>query len=289
MISPAIRYMLLAVFFFSLMNLSVKLAGDIPPIQVVFLRSAVSIVIAWYMVRKARLNPIGNNISYLLLRGLFGSGGLMLFFITVQQMPLASALTIQYLSPVFVAILGMFLLKEKIKPIQWLFFVLAFAGVIMIKGFDSRISVLMLLTGIASAVFSAMAYNMIRLMRDSDHPLIVVLYFPLVSLLISAPLLLLGWTWPTFIQWVWLILVGIFAQLGQIFMTRAFHMEKATLIGSLNYLGVVFGLGFGYFIFDEHYGFWAILGMLLVVAGVVFNIFSGQGKQKEGSPLISRS
>lgn len=101
-------------------------------------------------------------------------------------MPLASAVTLQFLSPIFTIVLGIFLVKETVRPLQWLFFLIAFLGVVMIQGFDHRVGMLDVSLGIGSAIFSALAYNTIRRLKASEHPLVIVFYFPLVALPITG-------------------------------------------------------------------------------------------------------
>jgi drug/metabolite transporter (DMT)-like permease len=273
MITPGIRNMLLAVLFFSLMNLGAKWLHGIPAHEIVLVRSVVSLIISVVTLQYLGIFSFGNNKPLLLLRGIFGSSALLLFFICIQEMSLASAITIQYLSPIFVAIFGIFILKEKVHPLQWLFFGLAFSGVVLISEFDSQIEPLYLIIGILSSALSGMAYTTIRMMKDTDHPLVVVMYFPLVSLPISI-ILCLAWSWvsPNATEWVVLILTGIAAQIGQAFMTNALHQEKANRVSSVNFLGILFGLLFGYVFFQEALGPWVVAGIFLVLAGVTANV-----------------
>ena len=138
-ISPGIKYVLLASFFFTLMNVGVKYVKNIPSNEVVFFRAFVSLVICYFMLRYKKINPWGNNKKLLLLRGITGTIALVMYFYTLQHMPLASAVTIQHLSPIFTIIIAGFMLKEYSRSVQWLFFMIAFVGVVMIKGFDTRI------------------------------------------------------------------------------------------------------------------------------------------------------
>lgn len=265
--------MLLAVFFFSLMNLGVRWVEHIPAHEVVLFRSIIALLISMATLKYLGIFSWGNQKGLLVLRGVFGSAALFLFFITLQNMPFATAVTIQYLSPVFVAVAGTFILKERVRPVQWLFFGLAFGGIVLIQQSDFRVTFFYLAIGILSAAFSSLAYSTIRLMRNSDNPLVVVMYFPLVSLPVAAVLCIYEWKTPQGMEWMVLLMTGICAQLGQIFMTKSLHQEKANIVGSLNYLGIVFGLFFSYFLFKETYGYLTLMGIVLVIAGVFANLF----------------
>ena len=273
MISPGVRFMLLATFFFGLMNAAVKFLNHLPAVEIALLRSVVSLVVAFGIVRYYRIPLPGNNRKALLLRGLFGSTALVLYFITLQQMPLASAVTLQYLSPIFTSIMGIFLVKESVKPWQWVFFGVSFGGVLMVQGFDNRIEPLYLLLGIASALFSGLAYNMIRQLKLTEHPLVITFYFPLVS--VPVTLLLVNtvtWVMPEGRDWFILIFIGLTAQIAQYFMTRSYQSEELSKVVGLKYVGIIYALGFGYFLFGETFSVEAHVGMLVVLAGVILNI-----------------
>ena len=267
--TKGIGFMLISTFAFSLMQLCVKFLNHLPAHELILFRSLISLVLSLGYLIPKRINPLGNNRKFLLLRGVFGVTALSLFFVTLQNIPLASAVTIQYLSPIFTAIIAIFLLGERMKRMQWLFFAIAFVGVALLKGFDERVSLFYLLLGVGSAFFAGAAYNCIRMVKDTDHPLVVVLYFPMVATPIMLVLTYFDWVTPIGWDWVLILLLGIFTQIGQVFMTRALQTEKANLVTSLKYLGSLYALVYGYFIFDETYGLVSLLGILLVLAGQI--------------------
>jgi drug/metabolite transporter (DMT)-like permease len=286
MISKGAQYLILATFFYALMNVCIKFIFHIPLMEIVLARCFISLV-ASYSHLKLIHQPIwGNNKKALILRGVFGMVSLTAFFYTLQKIPLASAVTIQYLSPIFTIILATFIVKEKTKPIQYLFFLVSFIGVMMIKGFDSRISFLDLGIGITSAFFSGLAYNMIRKTSTTEHPMVVVFYFPLVALPFALIGTLFNFVMPTGTDWIFLILTGIFTQLGQTFMTMALQKEKASGIVNLQYAGMLFSLIFGFYIFNETYPFLSIAGMVLIVAGIMLNFILSNYQKKRAKSSI---
>lgn len=280
--SKGVGFMLISTFAFSLMQLCVKFLHHLPTHELILFRSGISLVLSLSYLLPKGINPLGNNRKFLLMRGVFGVTALSLFFITLQKIPLASAVTIQYLSPIFTAIIAIFVLGEKMRKVQWLFFLVAFVGVAMLKGFDERVSLLYLGLGLLSSFFAGAAYNCIRLVKDTDHPLVVVLYFPLVATPIMLVLSYYEWVTPIGWDWALLLLLGIFTQIGQVFMTKALQAEKANLVASLKYLGSIYALIYGYFIFDETYGLLSILGIGLILTGVILNLkFKGKLKSAE--------
>ncbi len=151
--------MLLSTLAFAVMNVFLKKVSHLPSMEIVLFRCLVSLIICLYILKKANEDWRGSNRKLLLARGIFGTLALFTFFKTLGEMPLGTAVTIQYLSPIFTTIIAVFFLKERVKSIQWLFFTISFAGVFIIKGFDSHISLGSFMFGVSSAMFSGFAYN----------------------------------------------------------------------------------------------------------------------------------
>ncbi len=268
--------MFLSTIAFFLANVFVKLVEHIPAMEIVFFRCIVAASFCVYGLRRAGGSLIGSNHTLLLLRGVFGTIALYCFFLTLQQMPLASAQTIQYLSPIFTAVIAIFVLKEKVLPAQWLFYAIAFSGVLLIERFDTRISPFYLALGILSAFFSGMAYNLVRSLREREHPLTVVLHFQLVGAAVGFISLFFEWVTPIGWDWVFLFLIGGFSQLGQMFLTTALQRERIACVAIINYTGLVYALTFGWVLFGEPQGIISIAGMLLVVLGVILSVMYGR-------------
>jgi drug/metabolite transporter (DMT)-like permease len=272
-LSLGVRSMFLSTFFFAMANVCVKKVAHLPAMEIVFFRCLLGVVFCYYGLRRAKADWRGSNRTFLLLRGLFGTTALYCFFVTVQNIPLASAMTIQYLSPIFTAIIAIFLLKEKVRVPQWIFYAIAFAGVLFIEQFDARVSLFYLALGVISAFGSGMAYNLVRSLKEKEHPLTVVFHFQLTGMIAGLIFTIFNWTTPVGRDWFYLVLIGIFSQLGQIFLTDALQKEKAASVAIIVYTGLIYGLSIGWLYFGEVQEFASLVGMLLVVVGVALSIF----------------
>jgi len=219
--------------------------------------------------------------SLLLFRGIVGVISMTLFFASVQYISVGSAVTLRYVAPIFAAVLAVIFLKEKILPLQWFFFVLAFIGVALIKDFDSSASITGVLLAIAAAFFSSIVYILISKIGHQDHPVIVVHYFMAISTLVGGIGTLFYWTEPISVtHWVLLFSLGIFGYFGQLFMTKAFQFGQAYMVAPFKYVEVIFTLSLGVFYFNEVYTFWSLFGTLLVIASLSLNVIY---KSRKGS------
>ena len=279
--------MLLAVFFFSCMGMLVKLLPEIPAVEIVFFRSIISLIISVSLLRLQKVSVWGNNKAHLLLRGAFGSVALILYFLTLQKIPLASAVVLGFLAPVFTTLIGVPLLGEKVYRLQWLFFLLAFVGVLLVETYDARVPTTYLCAGIAASLASGIAQNFIRKMKKSEHPLVIIFYFPLIATPISAMYCIFSkWVTPQGVEWLLLLAIGLLTQVAQFYMTKSIQLEQLNKVTIIRYMSIVYALSFGYFIFDERYNVLALGGMLLAVAGVVLNVWYKSWKD-QAAPLAA--
>ncbi len=276
-----IIYILLSSLTYAFVNLCVKYLQHIPTHEIVFFRSVISLAICVFWSKRLGLNLFGHNRKWLLIRGFAGMTALFLFFVTIKQMPLASATTIQYMSPVFTVLLATQMMGEKVRPIQWLFFVIAFGGILMIKGFDERVSYLYLGIGLASAFISGIAYNAIMKCRTTDHPITVVMYFPLIATpIMGTACVTVDWVMPEGYEWLILLGLGVFTQIAQIYMTKALHADHSTTIMPFKYIGVIYALMIGFFFFDERLPWLSIGGILIVLLAVIANTIVKSANKK---------
>ncbi|HIP36910.1 MAG TPA: DMT family transporter [Crocinitomix sp.] len=281
--------MLISSLSFAIVNLMVKLLTnsyqlfpsiqDYPPYELVFFRSIISLSISIVIIKYRGIPMFGYNKKWLLIRGVFGATALLLFFYTLKNLPIAVATTVQYLSPIFTIILAIFINHQKVKSIQWLFFLIAFSGVIFIgfgKSNDSRVIIepIWLILGVVSAMLSGVAYNAIIKCRATDEPITIVMYFPLVATPIMFFIMIYnGYVIPKGYEWGLLLLIGIFTQIAQVFMTRAFHFTEASKVTPIKYFGAIYAVLIGYFIFDETLSLYVSFGISLILIGVLLNTF----------------
>lgn len=268
--------MVLAAFFFSVMSLQVKLLGErIPSQEVVFVRAAVSLAVAYVLVRRARPGNWGRRKGLLVVRGLMGFAALSCFFYAIIHLPLADATVIQYTNPVFTAWLGWLLLDESLTPGEAVLSGAGLLGVLLIArptllfGGAARLDPLAVAVGVAGALFSAAAYVSVRKLARTEHPLIIVFYFTLVTVPASLPGLAMHAVWPTLHELALLGGVGLTAVLGQVYLTRGLQREPAGRATTIGYVQIVFAALWGVLVFRQYPDHLSLAGAALVLVSVV--------------------
>ena len=302
--SKGIFYILASGLSFLVVNFFVKIIGQgpdgdvlpspvkLPTHELVFFRSIVSFIISFYFIKKNKLTLLGNNRKWLLIRGFSGMIALTMFFYTIDHLPMAIAATIQYLAPLFTVILAVFILNEKVKFLQWLFISVAFIGTLLIglanffqEDATAKISWFWIGIGVLSSLFTGLAYNSILKAKETEHALNIVVYFPLIGIPVMGIWCLFDFVMPQGIVWFYLIIIGVFTQIAQMAMTKAFQSGNASTISPFQFVGSIYALLVGYFIFDGQLSLAILVGMFFILLGVVMNIFVKGNKISSSKPL----
>jgi drug/metabolite transporter (DMT)-like permease len=203
-----------------------------------------------------------------------GFGGLFCFFYAVTKLPLADVTVIHFTNPVFTAILAALFLKETMKGQEVLGLLLSVTGVVLVAQpsflFGEGVRTLDLfavMIALLGSLFSAGAYTTIRKLGSTEHYLVVIFYFAIVATPVSVPAMWADALWPTPVEWLLLLGVGVVTQIAQIFLTKGLHRERAGRAMAVSYIQVVFATIMGFTLFSE-------VPTLLGAGGAVL-IFSG--------------
>lgn len=297
--SAGARYMVLSALAFSVMSALVKLAGErLPSQELVLARALVTLILTIGLLRAARASLWGTRgrRGLLFFRGVLGFLGLSCVYYAVTALPLAEATVLQYLHPLFTALLAAVFLREKLTPKVLLSCAISLVGVILITrpafvfgGAASSLPTLGVLVAIAGSFLSASAYVVVRRLSTTEHPLVIVFYFPLIAVPLSLPTVAPMLVWPEGVEWLWIVGLGIAAQLGQVWLTRGLERERAGRATAMSYLQVAFAATFGIVVFDEVPTPWTIAGALAILAGTLVAALGKDGGAKEERPPTSAS
>ncbi|MGD8860457.1 MAG: DMT family transporter [Myxococcales bacterium] len=288
----AATYMIGAAFAFALMTLFVRLAGrGMPSQEIVTARAGFTLLFTYVLLRRSRMPMLGNNRRLLLLRGLSGFAALSCVYYAVTSLPLAEATVIQYLHPTFTAVLASKVLGERVRRGTGTSLLLGAAGVVLIARPDvmlqqggAALPTLGLAAAIGGALLTSCAYVIVRKLGQTEDPLVIVFYFPMVALPASIPAMVAaGAVWPTPGEWVLLLLVGISTQVGQLSITRGLQLHEVGKASVYSYTQVLFATLLGAVFLDELPTPWTLAGGALILASAVV------AKNAERQPAPTRA
>jgi drug/metabolite transporter (DMT)-like permease len=278
MFSPGIRAMAIGAFWFSIMGLLVKLAGRrLGSMEIVLSRGVITLALSWWALRRVGVSPWGTNRRLLAVRGTLGSTALLCYFYSLVHLPLGEATLIQNMNPVFATLLAAVILDEFIRAPEILCLVASLVGVMFIAhpswlfgaGVVAPTAPLDIAIALLGALCSGAAYTLVRKMRGTEHPLVIVFYLPLLSVPISLPFALMEWQWPNAVEGALLLGVGVTTQLAQVSMTRGLQLERTARATTTGYLQVAFAVVWGALLLGEIPDVWTLAGAVTIIGSTL--------------------
>jgi len=276
--------MILASLFFAAMSVCIKFAtAFFNTFELVCYRGAVGMVFVAVLCR-SQGTPLATPVPMMhMWRTLVGVISLAAWFYAIAHLPLATAMTLNYMSGIWVAafLIGGTLAMGKLQDVGKqgpvvITLLAGFAGVIMIlRPTIEQNQLFAGVIGLLSGLLSAVAYlQVIALGRLGEPETRTVFYFSLGATVTGGMCLLFtgvhDWTWP---EALWLLPIGILAALGQLCMTRAYTNGSTLLVANLQYSGIVFSALFGLFLFDDDIATLGWLGIgLIIVCGIAATV-----------------
>ena len=276
----SVWYMLISALGFALMAACVKEVSGlgIPVLEIVAARAIVSGIISYADIKRKKISIWGHNKTLLIARGAVGTFALMFVYYAVTTLPLAEATVLQYLHPIFTAILALFFLKEVIQRSTIACIVISLIGLFIIiqpnLQIDSGVHYpwLSIGAGVLGALGSAVAYIIIKKLTKTDDSSVIIFYFPLIALPISIILLGDDFVVPSLAATGLLILIGIFTQVGQVGLTKALNSADASKATAYSYVQVLFSVFIGWAYFSEVPVFTTIIGGSFIMVGALVNV-----------------
>jgi S-adenosylmethionine uptake transporter len=275
-------WMILAAFAFSAMGVCVKLASaHYSTGEIVFYRSVIGMIVMGAILAKTGAGIRTPYLTSHIKRSVFGVTSLLLWFTSISLLPLATAMTLNYMSPVWIALIigaGATLAgktggadRKMVSAI-----LMSFIGVIcLLQPSVGASQMTGGMVGLVSGVFTALAYVEVRQLGDlGENEARIVFYFSLISAIAGGVWMLIGGaqshTWHSAGL---LLAVGLLATLGQTAMTRAYKRGNTLLTANLQYTGIVFASGWGMLLWHDHLNALSWLGMALIIgSGIVTTV-----------------
>ena len=277
-------YMLISVTFFSLMDVLVKVTGEYALGEILFFRSLFGLIPIFFLIPKNRLKNFykTQKISLHFYRSLFGTIAMASIFIALRNLELAETVAMTFAGPIFVTLFSIFFLSEKVGLTRWSAVAIGFVGVIFISrpGFETA-NIFYIFPIIFCLGFAAVCILIRKLTLYGESVWLIAFYFTLVSGLVGlATLPFGGWLIPTKIDFILLVLIGIFGSVANLLLTQSYKLAEVSLTTPLKYLALIYAIAFGFFIFQEIPSFYTILGAGLIVVSSLI-IFTRERQLKK--------
>jgi len=276
--------MILSVLFFSLMDVLIKITNEYDVGQVMFSRALFGLIPIFFLIPKKKLKYFykTKRVKLHCLRAGVGTIGMWSIFVGLRNLELAEVTSIAFSGPIWVVIFSILFLGEKIKAKRWTAVGLGFIGVIIISkpGFDN-LNFYYIYPIIFTLGFAGVSIFIRKLTLHGESIWLIAFYFTLVSGLGGlATLPFGGWLMPTKIDFILLILIGLFGSIANLLLTQSYKFAEVSLTTPLKYLALLYAIVFGFFIFQEMPSSYTIFGAALIVVSSLI-IFTRERQLKK--------
>lgn len=268
-----ILFIILAGFFFASMSFFVRLSGDLPTMEKAFFRNAAAVLVAAFMLARTKEGFHVQKGSWpdLLMRSFCGTVGLICNFYAVDHMNIADANILNKLSPFFAILMSYFILKEKANKVEWACVAVAFIGAVFVVKPAFNMQFVNAMIGVIGGLGAGIAYTFVRkLGKKGERGPIIVMVFSTFSCLCTVPFLISEFQPMKAVQLLCLLMAGVSAAGGQIFITKAYTKAPAKEISVFDYTQVLFAALLGFVFFGQIPDWMSLVGYLIIIGSAIF-------------------
>ncbi len=277
-----------AAFCFALMNLFVRLAGDLPFYEKSFFRNIVALFVSFATLKLSDEGFKGfrikqGNFKYLMCRAVGGTVGIFCNFYAIDNLDISDASMLNKLSPFFSMIFSIWILGEKPRLKEWLIVALAFIGAVFVVKPSFNIVCFPAVIGLAGGISAGWAYTFARKLGNrGEKSSMVVFFFSVFSTIVTIPFMFADFHPISAGQLLMLMLAGTAATGGQYSITAAYQKAPAKEISVFDYSQVIFAAILGFFFLDQLADGYSYIGYVIIIGAAVARcIMSRRDRIKE--------
>ena len=275
-------YLIISAFFFALMAVFIRLAGDVPTIEKAVFRNVVAFIMAGVaLIRSKEKISVPKKAWFpVIMRALLGMVGIVCNFYAIDRLLLSDASILNKMSPFFAVVGSLFILKEKFTVPQGLAVFIAFiGGMFVVKPTFSNMEFFPAAIGLLGGVGAGLAYSFLR--KAGTYGIkgpFVILFFSGSSLIVFTPIMVMNYVHLSGYQLLMLVLCGASAAFGQFAITAAYYHAPAKQISVFDYTQLLFSTAFGFFIFGMVPDVTSIIGYVIIVAMALWMFFYNKNR-----------
>lgn len=277
-----IVFIILSAFCFALMNVFIRLSGELPTIQKSFFRNFIALIFAFIVLKKNHtpLQWQKGNLKFHIIRAVCGTLGILCNFYAVDHMDIADASMLNKMSPFFALIFSFIFLKERVNLYQCLLVAAAFIGsMFIIKPTFMGLEILPAILGFWGGMSAGAAYTTVRhLGQKGENGPFIVFFFSAFSCIVTLPYIAFNFQAMSFIQIIFLLCAGLAAAGGQFSITAAYCYSPAKEISVYDYSQIVFAAILGIIIFQQIPDAYSFIGYIIIILSAILMFFHNKKK-----------
>ena len=263
----AVLYMIGSVICFSTMDLIVKYLNSVPFGQVLFMRFFFGMIPIIFLIPRDKIFTFYKTRRPGLhaFRAVSGTIAIIALFIALRNLPLADVISLTFTGPLFVTIMSVIFLAEKVGIRRWSAVAIGFVGMLFIvRPAFEEVNFYYIFPVIFSLGFANVAIS-IRSLSKTEPNYLIAFYFSILSLLVGFSTIVNGWIWPTPFEAFLFLLLGLAGGVANLLLTQSYRLADASLVSPIKYLSLIVAIIAGYFIFSEIPKLMTLFGAGLIV------------------------
>jgi drug/metabolite transporter (DMT)-like permease len=267
-----ILYMLLGTLFLTAMAAIARYLSDqLHPFEIAFFRCLMGLFMLLPILFQEGIGSMRTeNIGGMALRGVFNTGGMLMFFMALTLMPLAELSSLTFTSPLFITILAVFIFGEKLGPRRLASLLIGFFGALIILRPGSGIYGIGAVYALASVISWAGAVIVIKHLSRTNSTVTITIYGLFFLTIFTLPPALFVWRWPTQEEFIWLAVLAVVGTIGQLLFTQAMKSADVSLVMPFDFSKLIWASLFGFFFFAEIPSYWTYLGGGIIFASATY-------------------
>lgn len=267
-----VLFILGSAFCFALMNLFIRLAGDVPTMQKCFFRNFFAMVIAFVtLIRTKTPFRVGKgNLKYLVIRSVAGGLGMVCNFYAVDHMAISDASMLNKLSPFFAIVFSIFVLHEVANRYEWISVFVVFIGALFVVKPSFSFEVIPALAGVTGGFGAGLAYVYVRKLGiRGENSMVIVAFFSAFTSGLLLPNLIWNYVPMSGQQWFCLCMTGVAAAGGQICITKAYAKAPAKEISVYDFSIVIFSAILGFIFLNQIPDGYSVIGYVIIIGTAI--------------------
>lgn len=267
-----IAWMLVTMFWFVTLDSTAKyLMQSYPVVQVIWARFFFHVIFVALLMGRQLPTQIRSRLwTHQCLRSFFMFTTTVLFFVGLSIMPLATASTIMFMSPIIVTILSIPLLGERVGVRRWIGIVIGFAGALIVLRPGSESLQLSVLVVLAAAFTHALYQIFTRKLRAQDSQMTSLFYTGIVGALATSAVVPFFWQPVATLDWLLFVFAGIAGGIGHLCLIRAFQNAPVSVVAPFSYSSLLWATLFGFALFGDLPGLWTLSGAALIICSGLY-------------------
>ena len=265
------------------MDLIVKYLNDVPFGQVLFMRFFFGMIPIFFLIPRDKIFTFYKTKRPMLhtFRAVSGTIAIIALFVALRNLPLADVISLTFTGPLFVTIMSVIFLSEKVGIRRWSAVLIGFIGMLFIvRPAFQEMNLYYIFPIIFSLGFANVAIS-IRSLSKTEPNYLIAFYFSLLALFIGLSTIVNGWIWPTPYEALLFAILGLSGGVANLLLTQSYRLADASLVSPIKYLSLVVAIVAGYLIFSEVPKMMTLFGASLIVVSsfIIFRRESALKKQ----------